>query len=148
MDQIEFNNPEHGEAIAIAAGAAYDQRTCSVVARVRDGKLIGGVIYANFTGESCAMHSAAWDPHWLNRDMLYVIFDYPFNQLGVKRIFGCVPEDNVRVRDFNRKFGCKDVARLEGMFRGNVAGIVTSLERDACRLLGVRPRSIMSGNRH
>ena len=29
-----------------------------------------------------------WDPHWINRDMLYVVFDYPFNQLGVKRLFG------------------------------------------------------------
>ena len=52
---------------------------------------MGGVIFSNYTGESIAMHSAAWDQHWINRDMLFVIFDYPFNQLGVKRMFGQVP---------------------------------------------------------
>jgi RimJ/RimL family protein N-acetyltransferase len=147
VDQIVFNDPDHGEQIAIRAGGAFDKRTCSVISRLRNGELLGGVLYANFTGESVAMFTAGWDPHWLNRDLLYVIFDYPFNQLGVKRIFGLVSEDNVHARRFNAKFGGKDIARIEGMFRGNVAGIIMCLERDACRLMGVKPRTIQT-NRH
>lgn len=147
MDQIVFNNHDDGERIAIMSGGAYDTRTCSVIARHREGELLGGVLYANFTGESIAMFTASWSPHWLNRDMLYVIFDYPFHQLGVKRIFGLVSEENIHALQFNAKFGGKNVARIEGMFRGNVAGIIMCLERDACRLMGVRPRTIQS-NRH
>ena len=92
--------------------------------------------------ESIQVHSACWTPHWLNRDMLYVTVDYPFNQLGVNRIFGMVPEDNLHAQEFNIKFGFQYVVRIEGVYKGNIPCMVMSLERGACRYLSVKPRSI------
>lgn len=146
-DRIVFNDFKHGDVIAKMAGTAYDTRSSTVVSREVDGELVGGVLFTNFTGESIAMHTAGLNKHWLNRDLLYVIVDYPFNQLGVKRVFGLVPADNEHAQQLNTKFGGKVVARIEGMFRDNVAGIVMCLERDACRFMGVKPRRVVS-SRH
>ena len=90
------------------------------------------------------MHSAAWTSHWINRDMVYIAFDYPFRQLGVKEIFGQTPENNQHALEFNRKCGFKVIARIEGVYPGNVACIITKMEPEDCRLLHVNPRSVKS----
>ena len=142
MDHIVLNDPTCGMAIAELAGTDYNPRTCVSLCRVRDGERLGGVLFSHFTGESIAVHSASWNEHWVNRDMLFVTFDYPFNQLGVKRIFGQVPEDNWRARKFNENLGFQYVARIEGVFPGDVACMVMRMDREGCRFLTLRPRHI------
>jgi RimJ/RimL family protein N-acetyltransferase len=144
LDHIRFNDQSDGEAIAKRAEASYHPSLCSSICRIKNCRRLGGVIYSDFTGESIVMHSASWDQYWINRDMLFCTFEYPFNQLGVKRIFGQVPEDNVHARKFNEKIGFRVVARIEGVFRDNVACLVMCLEREDCRFLQVKPRFIKS----
>jgi RimJ/RimL family protein N-acetyltransferase len=142
LDQIRFNHKPDGFAIAEVAGIHFNPLVDISICRVRDDVRLGGVVYTNFTTESIQVHSACWTPHWLNRDMLYVTVDYPFNQLGVNRIFGMVPEDNLHAQEFNIKFGFQYVVRIEGVYKGNIPCMVMSLERGACRYLSVKPRSI------
>lgn len=141
---IVVNDLEDGDEIALLAGTDFNSKVDISICRYKEGRRLGGVIYQNFTGESIAMHSASWDPHWINRDMMFVCFDYPFNQLGVKRIFGQVPEDNWHAYMFNTKLGFKQIARIEGVYRHNIACIVMCLERDDCRMLKVKPRNVQS----
>ena len=105
-------------------------------------------MYSNFTGESIAMHTASWTRYWINRDLIYASFHYPFSQLGVKRIFGLVPEDNLQARRFNENAGLRYVARIEGVFPNDVACLVMRLDREDCRLLKVKPRNIRSNQLH
>jgi len=144
MDEIIFNDPADGHEIAQLAGTSFNPRVNISVCRHKNGKRMGGVVYQNYTGESIAMHSAGWDDHWINRDMLFVTFDYPFNQLGVKRIFGQVPETNGHAQEFNLKVGFKYVTRIEGVFPHNVACMVMCLEREDCRFLKLKPRRLVS----
>lgn len=109
-----------------------------------DDHLLGGVVFSDFTCESIAIHSASWTPRWISRDMIFVTFDYPFNQLGVKRIFGPVPESNLHAQEFNMKVGFNIVNRIEGVFPDG-ALIVMCLEKADCRLLNVKPRTIQRG---
>ena len=44
---------------------------------------------------------------WLNRDFLFAMFDYPFNQLGVNRITGLVAKKNKEARRFDEHLGFK-----------------------------------------
>lgn len=143
-DQIAINDPDDGVEIALLAGTSFNPKIDISICRHKGGRRLGGVVFQNYTGESIAMHSAAWDPHWINRDMLFVTFDYPFNQLGVKRVFGQVPESNEHAYAFNIKFGFKPVARIEGVYPHNVACIVMCMEREDCRMLKVKPRNIQS----
>ena len=144
MDHIRFNHRADGDAIAERAGTAFNPSRDISICRVRDELRLGGVIFSNFTTELIAIHSGAWDDHWINRDMLFVTFDYPFNQLGVNRIFGYVPEDNFHAIRFNEKCGFTHVVRIEGMFEHNIACRLMKLERSDCRFLGMQARTIRS----
>lgn len=128
--------------IAEKAGAPFNPRGSASIARVRDGFVLGGAVYYHSTGESIAAHIAAFDEHWLNRDLLWVMFDYPFNQLCVKRIFGEISEDNTAALRFNEKLGFRKVARIEGVFPNNTACIVMRIDREDCRFLTIKPRTI------
>ena len=145
MDRIALNEPQYGPIIARLAQADYNPQTCVNFARVVDDEFIGGVFYENYTGESIGIHSGSVSPMWLSRDMLYVIFDYPFRQLCVKRIFGQVPEDNVRAIAFNENIGFSTVARVEGVFPNNVACLVMRMDYEDCRFLKIKPRKLMTG---
>jgi RimJ/RimL family protein N-acetyltransferase len=137
LDRIVLNEPTCGAAICQQAGA-QPGNVCGVLARVKDDVLLGGVVYYNYTGESVAMHTGAWDDHWLSRAMLHAVFDYPFNVMGVKRIFGELHEDNHHALAFNAKFGARIVARIEGVYPGNRACIVHRLDREDCRFLNLK----------
>lgn len=144
MDHILFNEPFLTQQIAEAAGAQFNPnpRGSSSISRVRDGLLLGGVVYYHNTGESIAVHVAAFEENWLNRDLLWVMFDYPFNQLGVKRIFAEISEDNTQALKFNENLGFYTVATIEGVFPNNVACVVRRIDREGCRFLKIKPRTI------
>jgi hypothetical protein len=143
-DHVLFNSPAYGEEVANLAGTYLPPRSASIC-RVRDGVLLGGVVYYNKSGnESIFVHVGAYDPHWLNRDMLYVVFDYPFNQLRVKRVFGMVKETNDASIRLSLNAGFKQVARIDGVYKHGVACLIMRMDREDCRFLAVRPRSIKS----
>ena len=146
-ERIVVNNPAHTEAIAGSVGVSYHRRAMSV-SRERDGVLLGGVVYYDYTEESMCVHVAGWDDHWVNRDILFCMFDYPFNQMRVKRVFAQIPEDNQRSLDFNAKLGFKTVARIEGVYLNDVACIVRRIDRaGAERFLKIRPLHIQQPQR-
>jgi RimJ/RimL family protein N-acetyltransferase len=133
-DVIVAGNIEHAKAIAKAAGVAFNPECNVVIAREENGKLLGGVIYQGYTGASIGIHVASFDPHWLNRDMLWAIFYYPFGQLGVQKLIGQTPSDNIKSLRFSAKLGFKEEARVEGVFH-NADLIITSMQREDCRWL-------------
>jgi RimJ/RimL family protein N-acetyltransferase len=144
LDRIIFNHEGHGYSISSLTGTRFDPKKDTSIGRVHNGKLVGGVLFTDYTGESISIHTASWDQHWISRDLLFVVFDYPFNQLEVKRIFGRVPESNYQALRFNRHCGFRDVARVEGVYKHNIAQIVMRCDREDCRFLGIKPRGIQS----
>jgi hypothetical protein len=145
--EIIVNNPHIGEILASASHRFYDPKSCCNVARVRGSDVLAGVVYEQYVKHvSIIGHSAVFEEHGINRDLLWVAFDYPFNQLMVKRIFGFVPEDNERSYFFARNMGFKVVTRIPGMFANEAAAIVMSLERADCRMLNIKPRTIQSNH--
>jgi hypothetical protein len=143
-DRIVINDPEHGRALARRCGVVFNPMGDQVIARVRDGVLLGGNIYtAHVPATSIGVHMAGFVPGWANRDFLWVAFDYPFVQLSVKRVFGQVPESNKLALEVNRKLGFKEVARISGVFPcGDL--VVVSMHRDECRWLRLRPTGLIS----
>lgn len=132
------NHPEHAKSIAKAAGTYFNPECDICISRESDGELVGGVIFQNFTGESIGVHVAGFVPNWLNRDLLWMAFDYPFNQLKCKRIFSQIPETNTKSLAFNRKLGFKEVAKIDGVFRDG-AVVVTCIGKDDCKWHNMKP---------
>ena len=77
-------------------------------------KMLAGVAYAQFNGPNVVCHIAAEGKNWATRHYLWMIFDYPFNQLKVKRITVEVGEGNLPSRRFVEHLGFEQEARLEG----------------------------------
>lgn len=113
------------------------------ISRTIDGELAGGVTYAGYTGASIHMHMAGFRPDWGDRDMLWVCFDYPFNQLGCKKVFAQVPETNTKALEIDQRLGFKIVAKIEDVFPDG-ACYVLALAREDCRWLKLKPRNIRS----
>lgn len=143
---ILFDEPRHGVIIADEVGVPFHPGRDHTIARERNGKILGGVIYSDFTGASVCMHVAGFDPKWINRDMLWVCFHYPFVQLGVSKIFAKVEATNAQALEFDRKLGFNVEARIPGVFSSGDL-VILSMCRPACRWLRLQPRLLVA-NRH
>lgn len=141
---IIFNDADFGHTIARASGTSFNPLSDICIARVENDLLLGGVIYQNYTGHSIGIHVAGFVHDWINRDMLWVAFDYPFNQLGCKKLFGQVPETNSKALEFDLKLGFKIITKIDDVFPDG-ALIVLALDRDDCRWLKVKPRVLRIG---
>lgn len=142
LDRVAVNEPEFGPLIARIAGTSYNPAIDVNFARIIDGKFAGGVIFNDYTHESIGLHVGANRGNWINRDMLWVTFDYPFRLLKVKRLFGQVPESNIWARKFNEKLGFRVVARVEGVYPNDIACLVMRMDREDCKYLHIEPRSL------
>ena len=143
---IEFDNPYHGEILTRELDPDQPFRVgfdrCISVTHA--GKLVGGVTYDGFLRRSIHMHVASFRPSFLSRDFLFVVFDYPFNQLGVEVVYGLVASTNVRAVVFDRRIGFVDEAVLKGAcVDGDL--LILSMRRHQCRWLNYKPRSIKRG---
>jgi RimJ/RimL family protein N-acetyltransferase len=143
---ILLNNKEHGRLIARAIPRNYNPEVDPVISHVdASGKLLGGVIYNGCTGPCIFAHQASFSKHWLSRDMLWVLFDYPFNQLGCKKICGTIPSSNPSLLAFNRKLGFNVEAVIKDAYPDGDM-LVMSMTKDECRWLGIKPRGLRAGS--
>lgn len=111
---------------------------CSTLGILRDGALIGGVVFNNYYPElgdveiSAAFATGAWfRPRTLCR-----VFAYPFVDLGCQRLTDHVPRKLKAARRFAEKAGF----RLEGVKRRAAANgsdlMLYGLLKEDCRFLG------------
>lgn len=139
---VRFNHIPDGQAVADKIGYIYFHPVHDrVIARVdRSKNLRGAVIYTQSSGRggSCVCHIAAFDRCWLNQDMLWVMFDYPFNQIGVKKIIIQVPESNTRSFNFVKNLGFVVEHVIEHGYPGE-SMILMSMTRAQCRFLKMPP---------
>lgn len=138
---IVFHDEFLARQIAQAAGTYFNPDCDICIARVEDGELLGGVVYTNFTGHSIGMHVAGFRDNWVNRDLLWVCFDYPFRQLGVSNIFGLVPASNSKALAFNQNLGFKIITTIPGVFDDG-GMIVMMMAKQDCRWLRLKPRGL------
>lgn len=131
---LVLNNHEHARAIAKEAGCFFNPECDHCISRAEDGRLLGGVIFTGYTGASIGLHVAGFDPRWLDRDMLWMTFHYPFEQLGVRKITGTIPSGNRKALLFNRKLGFAEEARIADVFPDGDL-VIMSMTRDQCRWL-------------
>ncbi len=114
---------------------------CRAIGLMRGGKLVAGIMYDGFTGASIAMHSRCDNPRAVSREWLFAIFDYPFNQLGCKRVTGLVSTENKVAQATNEHLGWKRETVLKDYFLDG-DGIVYVMRKEDCRWLKVRrPRT-------
>ena len=105
-----------------------------------NGRLIAGVVFSDYNGVNIQMHVASdGSRNWMTRELLWMVFDYAFNQAKVKRITGLVGEGNIEARNFDEHIGFVVETTLESAHpTGNL--IVYKMFREDCRWLKIRSR--------
>ena len=101
---------------------------------------MAGVVYNNYHvlehGKWCEISAASDHPRCLTREVLWVMFDYPFRQLGVSRLQAVCAVTNWRSRRLVSRLGFQ----LEGVTRrahdGYEDALTYSMLPEECRWLG------------
>jgi hypothetical protein len=125
---------EQARIIAEAAGVFFNPECNHSIVRVEGDKLLGGVIYQGFTGASIRMHAVGFVPRWIDKDMLWISFEYPFGQLGVNKILVHVHSTNLKSLAFTTKLGFKEEAQITGVYP-DADLVIMSMCREDCRWL-------------
>lgn len=143
-DEIRFSDHAAGTKIMeLAGGAVFNPQGEAVISRHIDDKFVGGIVYANYTGAggSIEMHTGSVRPIWVNRDILWAAFDYPFKQLGCVKVLGRVKENNFSALAFFYNLGFTVETTVVDVYPD--CGLhVIGMYADKCRWLDLKPRSI------
>jgi len=120
---------------AIGQDRHFPFENFSAIGLVKDKEIIAGVIYNHHTGSNIMAHIAGKPgKRWLTREFLFAMFDYPFNELKVRRITGLVPKKNKDARRFDEHLGFE----YEGNMRHALANddmIIYGMLKEKCKWL-------------
>lgn len=99
-----------------------------------EGKLIGVVGYNGFYGKLCNIHSAGIG-NWICRRLLWMAFDYPFNQLGIVQLIGPVASDNAKALKLNEHLGFERLYTVKDGHAPGVDIIYMGMRKEQCRFV-------------
>lgn len=122
-----------GTWVALKTGSRWVCGSGTAIGVEKDGKLIGGITYTNYNHANVWM-DVAGEGKWLSKSLLQLAFEYPFLQMGCRRITGWVDADNEKARQFDEHLGFKLEAVLKDATpTGDV--LIYRMYRDECRFL-------------
>jgi RimJ/RimL family protein N-acetyltransferase len=78
----------------------------SALGHIKDGEILWAAVYDHYEkGGSIQVHIAIDDPKVVTRRAISQVFEYPFNQLGVKKLIGIVNSENIKALAFDLRLG-------------------------------------------
>ena len=101
---------------------------------VKQGQLLGGVVFDQYTGLNIVMSAAFESPRWATPKTLRQLFAYPFITAGCRRITAITTPENKAARAIT-KIGFQQEGILRNFFPGDVDGVVLGLLREECPYL-------------
>lgn len=150
--RIEINNYRIAQWVAHHAGCTYDVMRDHCAGIVDDSvldsegnpRIRGGLIWTSYTGSSMMIHVAGADERWMTPDMIWLGFHFPFVQHGCVELYTVVQQVDDRAIRFNLRMGFEIVLTRPRMFASG-AGLILCMERERCRWLGIKPRTLKAG---
>lgn len=130
-----FDNQLVGPWVADKTGCPLCNKMATIGWLNSDGHLTGGLIYDHYTGES-VVGTVAVDG-FVPKQFMEAMFDYPFNQLGVKTLIAYVEEGNLPSIRFLERVGFTRCTTVPGVYEDGAMHIYT-MKREQCRWIGDR----------
>lgn len=98
-------------------GSGWTPKRGKCIGLLTQNGLSAGVIYEDYSGTNIFMHVAAIPGRrWMTRYYLWMVFHYPFVQLGCKRVTAGVPSTNQDSIRFVESLGFELEARLKDAY--------------------------------
>ena len=102
---------------------------------VRSGTMVAGVIYNAYEAMNVNMHIGATDgSRWLTPEFLHAAFDYPFNELGRKRVTAFMRAKNERAIKFAKNLGFTYEGTMPQYYADDDA-VIYGMLKENCRFL-------------
>lgn len=101
-------------------------------------RLLGGTIYERYTKRAIFLHIVGFEPAWFNRTFLWLGFHFPFEQLGVEKVFGLVSANRRRELEFFKKLGFVIETAIKGVYSDGADQLVLVLEKKNCKWLKLK----------
>ena len=143
---IRFDDVHAIRLIAQAAKIQFVPRLHHAIASYDNNDILtGGVLFTDWMGGSIQVHVAGFRPNWASKALLYLAFNYPFEQLKVNKLIGLVPEENHQARNLNLHLGFRIEYKIDDVFnhRSLANGMwIMSMRREDCRWLKMKPPHI------
>lgn len=115
-------------------GTEFDDTAHGLVI-VRDGVLIGSVVFHNFKGFDVQVTCAAADPRWARRGILAELFAVPFRQWGCARMTAITGKTNMRTQRFLAGIGFMREGEHALGLDGHEDAVTFGMTRANCRWL-------------
>jgi RimJ/RimL family protein N-acetyltransferase len=112
----DFDNV--AEWVSIRTGCSVPDKGSAIGFTNLDDEIVAGVLYENFTGASITATIAIESGTTLPASFIRYILEYPFEELGVKKIFAMIAETNGRSAAFVKKLGFVEETRVKDYFEG------------------------------
>jgi RimJ/RimL family protein N-acetyltransferase len=107
------------------------------IGQEKDGNLVAVIAFCNFVNNSCAMHIGTVGENWMNKNLLWACFDYPFNKLEKKVILATMEASNDEAVKLNRHLGFQDKALIEDAHENGDLLLMTMRKED-CKWLNLQ----------
>ena len=110
------------------------------------GEVLWAVVFDHYEeGGSIQMHIAISDPKVVTRRAICAVFEYPFNQLDVKKVIGVVNSENIKALTFDVRLGFLVEAIITGAY--DVGDMyILSMTREQCRWIRGKDHGISSNS--
>ncbi len=104
-NEVTFDADLIGPWVCAKTGGTWLKGRGTAIGKLnQNGDLVAGVLYEDWNGANIVGHIAGLDG-WASKGFLGLIFDYPFNQIGAKRITAPVNSNNDKARLLLEKLG-------------------------------------------
>lgn len=100
------------------------------IAKITDEKVVCVVVYSNWHATGCEMAIASTTPKWATPGFIRACMDYPYNQLGLKRVSMVTSASNMPCRKLCRYLGAKIEGRLRKWYADGSDAVVYGLFRE------------------
>ena len=110
---------------------------CSACGVMLDGEIVATVVFNEYRilkqGSSMQASVASTTPRWATRAVLRCIFEYPFNQMKVTRLWASTSRKNKQARRFLERVGFTYEGCARRAYNGTVDAMVYSMLPDECK---------------
>lgn len=99
-----------------------------------DGIPVAGIVFEDYTGQggSVSLHISIDNPNIPIRNLLVTAASYCFDQMGVNKVVGLIPSNNVDALRFDMRLGFKPEAVLKDIYPDGDLVILTMYKHE-CR---------------
>lgn len=129
---IVDRDPELRDWLQKKSDSYFDPTRSRFIGLESNGEIAAVTGFTDFNAVSCHMHIGIEGR--LTREYTRFCFWYPFEQLGVKKVFGLVAANNAKALRFDKHLGFQEEARIkEALPSGDM--IILSMTKEQCRFL-------------